>query len=1075
MIRPQQLSAAWLARVTDDGSWKRGSRYFRDGHAKLDQVEHLPDGGLRLIGSCRGTAFEPYRQHIEIRRERGALVLEGECSCPVAFNCKHVVALVLTWQALAPREPGGRDEIADWLAEVPGDDKPATQSAEALLYLLDKARDPSGDIEIEFNIARLKKDGAWGKGRTTHASAIHNSWARPSYLRAIDEEILTLVRASRQHDRAHEFAPSGAAGHLALMKMAESGRAFWGRDRHGPFKPGEVRTLELGWTGDAKSGYQVQMNVRHGGLLVVAEPPCYVDPDALTIGTVEPPARVDSRTLEWLARAPRIPAADANRLSHKLARAMPELPTPVEVTYDQIEDPPSGWLNVEFDPARPARACASLKYRYDGLLVPPAHPQNEIVTETDDRLLRLDRDHSAEQAIRTKLMESGLDALDEENFRMAGGLEGTALRDAWFDWLQTRAPRLREAGWQVELAGDDEFTVSESDGIDGEIEARENDRDDDQISERGNDWFSLRFDLEFDGWKVPLLPLVSQLLEHYRPGDLPETLYLDAGEGHYVSVPATQIEPVLETILELFDRLDDDRLELARADATRLLDLEDIPVRGATGLKKLARKLANFSGLKAVKLPTTFKGELREYQQHGVDWLQFLREHEFGGILADDMGLGKTVQTLANLAVEKRAGRMRHPSLIVAPTTLMGNWRREAALFTPKLRVLVLHGPDRAAHFDRLDEFDLVLTTYPLLARDRAVLLDQPWHYLVLDEAQQIKNPKAQAAQVVRKLDCRHRLCLTGTPMENHLGELWAQFDFLIPGFLGDRQTFNRVYRTPIEKHNDSERLERLNRRISPFLLRRTKDRVAAELPPKTELLRQAEFDPRQARLYESVRLTMEKKVRTAIAAKGLARSHIVVLEALLKLRQVCCDPRLLARTTPGAAGTPSAKFNLLFELLPEMLEEGRRVLLFSQFTSMLGLIERELDRRGIACAKLTGQTRKRDAAIQRFRDGDTNLFLVSLKAGGIGLNLVEADTVIHYDPWWNPAVEHQATDRAHRIGQDKPVFVYKLVTEGTVEEKILALQARKQKLARSVYGEGRKQDQPPIDEDTIQALLGGD
>ncbi len=437
------------------------------------------------------------------------------------------------------------------------------------------------------------------------------------------------------------------------------------------------------------------------------------------------------------------------------------------------------------------------------------------------------------------------------------------------------------------------------------------------------------------------------------------------------------------------------------------------------------------------------------------------------------MGLGKTIQTLAHLAVEKRAGRMQSPCLIIAPTSLMGNWRREAEQFTPRLRVLILQGPDRSDKFGLIPDHDLVLTTYPLLPRDRKTLLDQHWHYVILDEAQSIKNPKAQAARVARALKTDHRLCLTGTPMENHLGELWAQFDFLMPGFLGDQTAFTRNYRTPIEKHQDNEPLGRLNRRIAPFLLRRTKDRVAAELPAKTEIIRTANFDPAQARLYESIRLVMEDKVARAIAARGLANSHIIVLDALLKLRQVCCDPRLLPKKMSSAKGVPSAKLNLLFDLLPELLEEGRRVLLFSQFTTLLGLIETELGARSIAYTKLTGQTRKREQAIERFRSGSVNLFLISLKAGGVGLNLTEADTVIHFDPWWNPAVEHQATDRAHRIGQDKPVFVYKLITEGTVEEKILALQARKHELAQKVYGKGRAASDPPITEQTIAALLG--
>ncbi|MCA1779860.1 MAG: DEAD/DEAH box helicase [Xanthomonadaceae bacterium] len=763
-----------------------------------------------------------------------------------------------------------------------------------------------------------------------------------------------------------------------------------------------------------------------------------------------------------LRQAPAIPLDDARRISRRIALSFPDLPTPVEVAFKEIKQPPKPMLHVRLNPSDPAKSEVRLGFAYGDTVVTPDHPESVIVTEAGQYVLRVHRDAAAEDHARQQLANYNLEplAFDSDRFRLTGDQQGTRLRDAWFGWLETSAPGLQAEGWQISQSADRQFTVSESDSIDGEVEAD------------GNDWFSLRFDLEFDGWSMPLLPLISQLIEHYQPDQLPDKVYLDTGEGHYVGVPTEQIEPVLKTILDLFDRVDFDRLRLSRPDATRLLDLEGVPVQGANNLKKLARKMTDFSGLKVVKPPTTFKGQLRDYQQHGLNWLQFLREQQLAGILADDMGLGKTIQTLAHLAVEKRAGRMQQPSLLIAPTSLMGNWRREAAQFTPGLKVLVLHGPDRADDFARLAEFDLVLTTYPLLPRDRKVLLKQPWHYLILDEAQQIKNPDAQAAQVVRALVANHRLCLTGTPMENHLGELWAQFDFLMPGFLGDRETFNRNYRTPVEKHGDDERLVSLKQRIAPFLLRRTKDRVAAELPPKTELLRSTEISGKQAQLYESIRLTMEKKVRDAISTKGLARSHIVVLEALLKLRQVCCDPRLLPATTAGVQGAPSAKMELLLDLLPGLLEDGRRVLLFSQFTTMLGLIERELDALGIEYAKLTGQTRKRDEAIGRFRGGEVNLFLISLKAGGVGLNLVEADTVIHYDPWWNPAVEHQATDRAHRIGQSKPVFIYKLVTEGTVEEKILALQQRKQKLADGVYGEGRRKDEPPITEDTIRDLL---
>jgi SNF2 family DNA or RNA helicase len=307
--------------------------------------------------------------------------------------------------------------------------------------------------------------------------------------------------------------------------------------------------------------------------------------------------------------------------------------------------------------------------------------------------------------------------------------------------------------------------------------------------------------------------------------------------------------------------------------------------------------------------------------------------------------------------------------------------------------------------------------------------------------------------------------------MENHLGELWAQFDFLMPGFLGDATRFKRHWRTPIEQYRDTDRQARLARRIAPFMLRRRKQDVAAELPPKTEIIKSVTLGEAQATLYEGIRLSMEKRVRDAIAVQGLARSQITILDALLKLRQTCCDPRLLQ--LPAAARVhASAKLELLMDLLPEQLEEGRKILLFSQFTSMLSLIEAELSKHDIPYAKLTGQTRKRDEAIEAFRSGDADLFLISLKAGGVGLNLTEADTVILYDPWWNPAVETQAADRAHRIGQDKPVFVYKLVTEQTVEERILALQDKKRALAEGVYGEGGREAELAFSAEDLQDLF---
>jgi SNF2 family DNA or RNA helicase len=399
---------------------------------------------------------------------------------------------------------------------------------------------------------------------------------------------------------------------------------------------------------------------------------------------------------------------------------------------------------------------------------------------------------------------------------------------------------------------------------------------------------------------------------------------------------------------------------------------------------------------------------------------------------------------------------MDRPSLVVAPTSLMTNWRQETERFAPALRVLVLHGLERKQRFDHIASHDLVITSYPLLPRDQAVLLEHEFHCVILDEAQFIKNPKTTFAQVAYRLKARHHLCLTGTPMENHLGELWSLFHFLLPGFLGDELRFNSAFRRPIEKGRSDERRKLLAHRVAPFILRRRKEEVVKELPPKTEILQNVELGGAQRDLYESVRLAMHERVKAEVDRKGLSRAHIIILDALLKLRQICCHPQLLK--LPSAQKVQeSAKLELLMDLLPEMLEEGRRILLFSQFTSMLAIIEAELAKKKIQYVLLTGQTRDRAMPVEQFQKGEVPLFLISLKAGGTGLNLTAADTVIHYDPWWNPAVETQATDRAHRIGQDKKVFVYKLMTVGTVEEKIVAMQARKRELVEGLLNEERR------------------
>lgn len=441
------------------------------------------------------------------------------------------------------------------------------------------------------------------------------------------------------------------------------------------------------------------------------------------------------------------------------------------------------------------------------------------------------------------------------------------------------------------------------------------------------------------------------------------------------------------------------------------------------------------------------RATLRPYQQQGLNWLQALRANESGGVLADDMGLGKTLQTIAHLAKEKIEGRLRPPALVVLPTSLLGNWQRELRKFAPFVRVCVIAGPQRAATYDKISRSDVVLTTYPILTRDLTKLENQPWSYLILDEAQAIKNSRSQVKAAVSRLDSQHRLCLTGTPVENNLGELWSLFDFLMPGFLGNLQEFKRRYQGPIEKEQDEPRLLQLQHRVAPYILRRMKNTVAKDLPPKTEIVRAIELDGDQRDLYENIRVAAHADVRRMIRSKGLAASTVPILDALMKLRQVCCDPRLV-RSNAARDVNVSAKHEFLMDFVQTQVSQGGRILVFSQFTQMLDLIERGLADVNIPCSKLTGSTADRQARCDEFESGKTDVFLISLKAGGTGLNLTSADTVVHYDPWWNPAARCQATDRAYRIGQKKPVFVYNLIVAGSVEERMMQLQRRKQHLA---------------------------
>jgi superfamily II DNA or RNA helicase len=842
----------------------------------------------------------------------------------------------------------------------------------------------------------------------------------------------------------------GEIGAGLLLRIAATGRAFWQSLRGRPLRGGAPRTVAFVWK-TLPGGEQTLSWERAESLDVASnmEPPVYIDSVSNEAGRVD---------LMW-------PAGLLH--AHRTA-VEPEQVAAVNARIDEVAG------SLPFPRLRSVPALAQALLDLKPRLVLSAEERAVIYfiyngVPVDSRRL-LARQEAVRLMVGDSLHEIPRDRNREGLFEsQLAGVLGTVPgdRSAWLAFIIGGVPALEAAGWEVVIDEHFPYRVVSAHEWYGDLGA----------DPRQSAWFNLRLGMMVDGRPVNLLPALTRHLQ----SSLGQSLGPDPGlgtdgdaagcrvgefwlvrldDGRYLPVALERIQRIANTLVELFDRGSlntEEALSLPRAQGGRLAQLA-MELNGPTlssddaSLTALIEDLKTFSGIQALPPPANFRGELRPYQQEGLGWLQFLRRFRLGGILADDMGLGKTVQTIAHIALEIEQARLSKPVLIVAPVSALGNWQHELARFAPGLSVHTWHGAQRRKSMRRLSEAQVIITAYPLLLIDSEVLLARDFGLVILDEAQMIKNPGAKVAQMARALRAECRLCLSGTPVENHLGELWSLFEFLQPGLLGDERHFQRHYRTPIERNGDRGRAEALSARLAPFLLRRTKDSVAKELPPKVEIVESITLDEKQRDFYDGVRLAMHQRIQEVVRQQGLARSQITILDALLKLRQVCCDPRLVNTDVGGGSRAPSAKLEWLATVLPELVAEGRRVLLFSQFTSMLRLIESLVTQLAIPYCLLTGQTTDRTAVVERFQSGLVPLFLISLKAGGTALNLTAADTVIHYDPWWNPAVEAQATDRAHRIGQTKSVFVYKLIAENTVEERMLQLQADKRALAGRLY-----------------------
>ena len=726
--------------------------------------------------------------------------------------------------------------------------------------------------------------------------------------------------------------------------------------------------------------------------------------------------------MEALRRTPRVevPYADRWELVRRLWQlpAEPEMNLPDNLRVEEIQMSPQGRLMLDkADRYDPYRLPGRVDFLYGDKSVSAQDTARAIIAEEQGRVVLRDRQRERELTA----------ALAARHFRPMDGWQA----EKYNVWISTaHAPAALESlineGWIVEAQG---FHIRRAGTWRMNVTS-------------GVDWFDLAGTLEFDGIEVQL----PEILEALRRGQN----YVRLSDGSRGLLPQEWLGR-FATMADL-GHAEDGAIRF-RSSQALLLDAllaAQEQVTFDAPFARLRENLRSFNGIGPAGEPQGFCGELRHYQRAGLGWLGFLQEFRLGGCLADDMGLGKTVQVLALLQQRKLraadANGRRPPSLAVVPRSLIFNWIEEAKRFTPELRVLDYTGIQRGPLIESFDQYDLVLTTYGTMHRDIVKLKDIRFDYAILDESQAIKNAQSQRAKASRLLKADHRLAMTGTPVENHLGELWSLLEFLNPGMLGSASVFQNISKTITQ---DDEGLALLRRALGPFLLRRTKGQVLTELPPKTEQTLHCDLEGKQRKRYDELRTYYRAALTERIAKSGIGQAKIHVLEALLRLRQAAIHPGLIDKDW---ADESSAKLDVLMEQLHEVIDEGHKALVFSQFTSFLEIIRKRLDREKMVYEYLDGRTRQRQERVEHFQnDPDCPLFLISLKAGGQGLNLTAADYVFILDPWWNPAVEAQAIDRAHRIGQDRHVFAYRLIARNTVEEKIIELQQTKRDLAAAI------------------------
>ncbi len=1049
----------------------------RGGQVYQDRLVTIKNGSeVEVAADVQGS----YLYGVGLVWEEGAL--NGWCGCPYFEDtgaCKHLWATILAAEAKgylsaaasdeeliffddhgddhyeelsrlskppAPQPPAWRQKlsaIASQHAAVTGgtDEWPTKRQ---IIYVVDIAGSiRQGALLLDLMTHDKKKDGTWS--RPVIINIKRNQLSRLPL--AEDREILAALEGGKEsyyYASGYDQIPGqrilgdSVAARL-IPEIVRTGRCFLKGDTSAG-QEGKSMS-QLSWDGSGAWCFGLKVAAADQGkwhvtgflrreeeFMPLSIPVLLVPGLVFTNSHAAPLKDAPFAWISSLRKEPLIDALENERDELMTALlCLPDLPPleiPEELHYEEIKLQPRPRLKIRSGAAamrESARLQAEVLFQYEEWLVPERDRSAGRYEAESRRFLR--RDFTAEKAAIEMLHETGAKYV---KYSWSSYLNP----DPWWEIAPSKMPRiiraLVEAGWHVEAEGKyfrrpGEFHIEVSSGV---------------------DWFELHGDVQYGEEKVHLPALLQALRSGenmVRLGDgsyglLPEEWLRRIGplagmgtaDGTHVVFRQTQVG-VLDALLAAQPE--------ARCDET---------------FNRVRKELCRFEGVKAAGQPAGFNGHLRDYQREGLGWMLFLQRYSFGGCLADDMGVGKTAQVLALLETRREmrdAGSSVGPSLAIVPRSLVFNWKEEAARFTPQLRVLDYTGLERKS--SDFTGYHLVLTTYGTVRRDILRLKDIEFDYIVLDEAQTVKNASTESSKAVRLLRGQHRLALSGTPVENHLGEIWTLFEFLNPGMLGSASVFKLAGEAARNPNGETRRL--LAHALKPFILRRTKEQVARELPPKSEQTIYCEMKSEQRKLYNELREHYRNALLGRIDKDGLAKSKIQVLEALLRLRQTACHPGLLDQKY---CKTPSAKTEVLLERLREIVDEGHKALVFSQFTSLLSIIRQHLDDDGIAYEYLDGRTRDRKERVEHFQnDKNCRLFLISLKAGGLGLNLTAAEYVFILDPWWNPAVEAQAVDRAHRIGQMKQIFAYRLIARDSVEEKVLELQETKRDLAAAIIG----------------------